>query len=371
MKTKLMLVLPSMAGGGAEKVALLLLSSFDKEKYDIFLVLFKKEGEYLAQVPEHINIISLHKKTKFDVFALIWRLRNTFKRIKPDAILSFLTYTNAVSIISAFLSGYLEKIIISQRNYHKLEEDSKIKKFIYPFLYRMAKKIIVISKGLKDSLVTDWKVSADRICVIYNPVDLAKVILLKEENIEHPCFNKIQEGRIIINIGRLEKQKNQELLLMAFKNVLEKADAFLIILGKGSLRERLEKKAEELGIESRVYFVGFQNNPFTWLRRSDIFVLSSDFEGFGNVIIEAMACGVPVVSTDCPYGPGEIITHLENGLLVKPRDYEGLAEAITFVLSNPEVASRLRSNALQTVKQYDINRIGMQYEEVLKEVMFK
>lgn len=369
MRVKLMFILPSMAGGGAEKVALLLMRYFAHSQFNIFLVLFKQEGEYLSQLPENIHLVDLKKRSKFDFLSLIGRLKDTLEKIKPDVILSFITYANIISLISSGLTGNLPKLIISHRNYHELQRRFAFKQIIYPFCYRRARKIIAISEGIKNTLIKDWKIQEDKICVIYNPIDINAVNALKKVNVEHPFLVSNRDYKVVINIGRLEKPKNQELLLSAFQKLLGDIDARLIILGQGRLEQALKRKAQVLGIQNKVSFVGFQNNPYAWLSRSDVFVLSSNYEGFGNVIIEAMACGVPVISTDCPYGPGEIIANSINGVLVKREDSEELVQAMTHVLLNPETSKKLAQNALESVANYDIHIIGKRYEEALSVVI--
>lgn len=369
MKKKLMFVLPSMVGGGAEKVALLLMQYFAGSQFDIFLVLFKREGEYLSQLPENINLVDLKKRSKFDFLSLIGRLKDTLEKIKPDAILSFITYANIISLISAGLTGNLPKLIISHRNYHELQKRFAFKQIIYPFFYRRAKKIIAISEGIKNTLIKDWKIQKDKICVIYNPIDIIAINTLKKVDIKHPFLVPNRDYKVVINIGRLEKSKNHDLLLSAFQKLVQDIDARLIILGQGRLEQALKRKAQVLAIQNKVSFVGFQNNPYAWLSRSDAFVLSSNNEGFGNVIIEAMACGVPVISTDCPYGPGEIITNSVNGILVKKEDCEGLVQAMKHVLLNPGISKKLAQNAIESVANYDIHVIGKRYEDVLLQVI--
>ena len=369
MKKKLMIVLPSMAGGGAEKVALLLMRYFDKSQFDISLVLFKKEGEYLSLLPEHINIFDLGKQSRFDFLKLIRRLRRALATIEPDVILSFLSYTNTISIIAAWLESFLPKLIISQRGHPSMKDKSAVKRFIYRHMYCKARRIIAISKGLKNILVHDWKILPERIRVINNPVDIGTINLLQREKVNHSSFISNRDFKVVISVGRLEREKNHFLLLLAFKKVTEELNVHLVLIGQGSLEQELKNKARKYGIENRVHFVGFQANPYAWLRQADLFVLCSDHEGFGNVIIEAMACGVPVISTDCPYGPAEIISDSVNGILVKPRDVDSLAEKMKYLLSNPDVSKKLALNALESVKKYNINIIAKQYEEELLRVI--
>jgi glycosyltransferase involved in cell wall biosynthesis len=203
----------------------------------------------------------------------------------------------------------------------------------------------------------------EKIKNIYNPHDIDKIQELSKEQINHPWLVD-KKYPVIINVGRLTYQKGQNILLKAFKIVSEKIESRLIILGEGPLFKQLKDLAKELGIENKVDFVGFQKNPFAFIANSDVFVLSSRWEGFPNVLIEAMACGVPVISTDCPSGTNEIIEDGVNGLLV-PIEVDKLAESLLWILTNIEFSKRIAKMGQENVRKFDKFKIFEDYLRVI------
>jgi glycosyltransferase involved in cell wall biosynthesis len=173
----------------------------------------------------------------------------------------------------------------------------------------------------------------------------------------------------VITVGRHTKQKDQETLIRAFARTLERVPARLVLVGQGPWRSNLEALVAELGIGDAVLFAGWQENPFCWMARSDLFVLSSRFEGFGNVIVEAMACGLPVICTDCRGGPSEIVRGGEDGILVPVGDVETLAGAITKLLLDEVLRAEFAQKAQCRAAAFDISQIGIQYEEILQSVV--
>jgi len=206
---------------------------------------------------------------------------------------------------------------------------------------RLADVRICISEGVADDVARLARFRRDRIEVIYNPIEM-----LADPSADD--FEGLWEGtqaKRVLTVGRLVEQKNLPLLLEAFSRVIEKMDARLVILGEGPLRGTLERKVAALGLERAVKLSGFMTNPASAYNSADLFVLSSDFEGFGNVIVEALACGVPVVSTDCPSGPREILSDGEFGTLVPCCDPDALADAMLAALAREHDTERLKARA--------------------------
>ncbi|MCS4188096.1 glycosyltransferase [Salinibacter ruber] len=167
----------------------------------------------------------------------------------------------------------------------------------------------------------------------------------------------------------MTEQKGYPYLLDAFRRVRDERQAELWILGEGDQRSTIESRIEELGLVENVSLLGFRNNPFKFMAAADVFVLSSLWEGFGNVIVEAMACGTPVVATDCPHGPGEIITHEKNGLLVPPADSDALSNALLRVLRDQSLKEQLTENGKERARDFHASKIGQQYLGLFREVV--
>jgi glycosyltransferase involved in cell wall biosynthesis len=363
---KVFFVIPSLAGGGAEKVITILLKHLNRDKFSLKLMLFNKIGEHLKAVPNDVEIIDLNKRTRWDFFKLIFKLRAIVKEEKPDILFSTLVYANIVTVLSGLFLQKRPRIVIREANNYKMYFPyirlKILKTILMQFTYKKASKIIVISKGLKNGLSEKFKIQEQQIEVIYNPIDIGEITRLRGEIIAHPFIeNNIPT---VISIGRLSRQKNFELLLNAFALVIKEIPTCLIIVGQGELKDKLQFLSKTMGIDKYVYFAGFQRNPFAWLAKADLFVLSSRWEGFGNVIIEAMACGVPVISSDCPSGPNEIIESEKNGMLVPVNNADLLAKSMIRLLTNREEKKRICQNAYESIKKFDVANITSKYEKV-------
>lgn len=367
---KLLFVIPSLAGGGAERVVIILLRHLNRNTFNPHLVLFEKKGEYLKDLPDDVKTYNLNKKSRYDFPKLIWRLNRLIKHIQPQVIISFLEYANLVTLIAAKVMPSKTPLIISERNFLSLwiqqTRMRPIRKLFHRIFYPKANVIITLSKGVKEDLIQSFYISTDKIKTIYNPLDLGRISQLAKEAINTPDTNNLP---MLIAIGRLTAQKGYPYLLRAFKKLRDNLSVKLLILGQGKEEENLKRLTKGLKIADDVVFMGFQTNPYKYLAKASVFVLSSLYEGLGNVILEAMACGVPVVSTRCPCGPGEIITDGVNGLLVPPADESALAEAILRLLRDESLCKRLAEAGRQRAQDFRVEKIIAQYEEVFLETV--
>lgn len=333
---KIALYIPSMNGGGAERVMLALANSLAERDILIDLVLNKLEGPYINDVSAKVNIISLDtSRTLYSIFPLAKYLRKE----KPDAILSAMNYVNIVTVLAQLASGSDTKMVLSEHSIFIESKKSlgKVKGSILTLLMRWAYKkphaIVAVSNGVADSLVNELNIKRHKIKTIYNPIFSENLVNRSKESLSHPWVNSSLP--LILGVGRLTFQKDFKTLIYAFKKVREKKNYNLVILGEGEQRPELEQLINSLDLQDNVKLLGFVDNPYAWMSHAEVFVLSSINEGFGNVIVEAMACGTPIVSTDCPSGPSEI---LEKGLwgdLVPPGNADLLAQAIINTVDNP------------------------------------
>ena len=198
--------------------------------------------------------------------------------------------------------------------------------------------------------------------MIYNPTDLTRIRAMMTRPVEAP------EGGFIVAAGRLIRQKGFDILLRAFAGSERARGLKLAILGDGPLREPLLAEAARLGVADRVILPGFQANPWAWFARSRLFVLSSRWEGFGNVVVEAMACGAPVLVTDCDFGPREQVAHGVNGWITRTGDARALAEDMDLLLANPGLAARLGAAALERADDFDSHAITARYTDLFRDV---
>ncbi|MGN7241043.1 glycosyltransferase [Priestia megaterium] len=358
MKKKLAIVVPSMRGGGAERVVLNIVSNLDREKYDIRLILIKKEGPYVKFLPQDITIVDLNSsRVRNSIIKLIKELN----RFKPHTILSTLGHLNLVILGIRGLLKSRPNIIVREANTPSVNLNglSPIKRtlmlFLYRSLYPKAHTIIAQCKSMKDDITSFFHISKDKVIHIYNPLDLEKINANK--SIEENPYNA--DNINILAVGRLTHQKGFDILLEAFKVVTKQVpNTHLTILGEGGLKEDLLRKVEELNIAKQVSIVDFKSNPYPYYYYADTYVLSSRWEGFPNTLLEALACGTKVVAIDCKSGPKEILQDNKYGILVEEL---GAAPLATGILNSifGENLSQDRAH------YYSIKRIIKEYEQTL------
>ena len=313
----------------------------------------------------------------------IIRFHKLMKNVKPDAVLSFSEApTYVMMFVKLFFLGHQYTSIISVRTAtSKMEYVAKgvysiIHKMLIRCLYRMADCVITISQGLAEDLINNFGLRRESIKVIHNPIDSRMVKNLAREGVTHPWFQ--ESLPIIINVGRLEKQKNQEDLLKAFAEVKKVIPCRLLIVGDGSLKTYLIDLTKKLNIAEDVLFLGFQDNPFKYVARSSLFVFTSLYEGFGNVLLEAMALGCPIVSYDCIAGPREILApekdttqqvtpqgEAKYGVLIPVGDISSLVNAIIRLLSTSELRSTYSEIGRKRALDFEMNQTVQKYMDVI------
>jgi glycosyltransferase involved in cell wall biosynthesis len=372
-RQRVLFFVSSLAGGGAERVMVDLLRNIDRNTFQPLLVLLHQfeDSPYRQHLPEDIRVIVVARK-KDSVSAKLKQLLAFFKvvrREKPDVILSMLTHNNIMSLLSGLLFGI--RVIACEHNtlseVMKTEEgQSMLGMPVAPMvkvLYRFAENIITVSEGIKSDLISAIGISPHRIKTIYNPIDLNRVNSLMHAPPGHPFF--AEQKPVVVAMGRMTAQKRFDILLNAFSRVILSTDARLIILGEGPERTRLENMVKDLGIEEKVSLAGFQRNPYALLAHADVFVLSSQYEGLPMAILEAMACGLPVISTDCRSGPTEILEDGQCGILVPVNDEAALAEAMTELLKDKKQREELSERGKERVRDFSVGKIVRQYEEII------
>lgn len=358
---KIVLFLPSLRGGGAERVMVNLARGFAERGIKVDLVLAKAEGPYLSQVPPDVRIIDLNvQRVLYSLPGLVRYMR----RERPMAMLSALNHANIVAIWAKMLSRTKTRLVVSEHSTLSQSTENatlwrvKLMPFLIRFFYPYADTVVAVSQGVADDLIARTRLPEKKVKVIYNPVITSELFAKAEEPLDHPWFRP-GEPPVILGVGRLTKEKDFPTLIRAFALVRKERPAKLMILGEGEDRFKLEALVRELGLEEDVALPGFVENPYKYMKRAAVFVLSSRWEGFGNVLVEAMALGTPVVSTDCPSGPAEILEEGKWGRLVPAGDIEAMAEAITAVLNGYKKDGRLRSLA------FSVNYIVDEYAKVL------
>jgi glycosyltransferase involved in cell wall biosynthesis len=311
----------------------------------------------------------------------ILAIRKIKKQLKPDFSLSFGPEANAMNVLSNF--GLKTKTILSIhitegtyfKNYPFLFK--WFHKFVMRFVYRLANKIVTVSQGVAQDLIENFGVKREKITVIYNFQDLEEINRASLEDLGE-FRNLFLKNKVVISVGRLTPQKGFHYLIEGFKKVVEKhPETILVILGEGELKEELEKLIENLNLEKKVFLLGFQKNPFKFLKNSSIFVLSSMQEGLPMVLIEAMACGLPVIATDCPGGNKEILDpeynlKVENmrlakyGILIPPKNSKEISKAISLLLENENLRKEYSKRSLERARDFSVEKIVPKWLEILK-----
>lgn len=344
-KTKLALYLPSLRGGGAERVMVTLANGIAQRGYAVDLVLAKAEGPYLGDVAENVRVVDLRAAR---VATSLPGLVRYLRRERPVAMLSALSHANVIAVLARRLAGVPVRVVVSERANFSLSKANALSwrgRMMGHFMrwsYPLAEGVVAVSRGVADDLARSVKLPRDAIDVVYNPVMTNDLIAMSRSEPEHPWFAEGQPP-VVLGVGRFVFQKDFSTLVRAFARVRANRPVRLLILGEGELRGELESLVRSLDIEKDVALPGFRDNPFPYMRAASVFVLSSAWEGLPNALIQAMACGTPVVSTDCPSGPAEILENGRWGRLVPVGDEIALAEAMAATLDqteHPDVAAR-------------------------------
>jgi len=342
---KLAVFLPSLRGGGAERAVLTLANGFASRGYTVDLVLVSAEGPYLKEISPSVRVVDL-KAVR--VSSSLLKLVRYLRREQPIALLSAMSHANVIAVLARLLARVATRIVVSERaNFSVARANAtslrrRMMGFFMRFAYPYSAGVVAISSGVADDLANSIGIPRESISVVYNPVLVDSILAHGEIRPDHPWFRP-HESPVIIGVGRLVPQKDFHSLIRAFARLRKTRQARLLILGEGVLRRELEMLSMQLGLQDVVSIPGFLDNPFAYVKNSAVFVLSSAWEGFGNVLVEAMVCGTPVVSTACPSGPGEILENGRWGRLVSVGDVEALAEAMAATLDereHPDVAAR-------------------------------
>jgi glycosyltransferase involved in cell wall biosynthesis len=367
--TRVLFLLPTLNGGGAERTVLTLIPHLRACGLDARIGLLARGGAFDGEInPAGVLLTRLGTRKMGRVFLTRPALDGTSYASRPDfsRILTGIPLVplHQLDLIRQFRPHVVMSCthsmnlaaLLSTRAYGRRRVAWILREGI-----NTRAIIDAISHGVADGLVRDFWVPRDRLCVIHNPVEVSHVSRLAKE-----ADGACPPARFIVACGRLHRQKGFDLLLQAFAR-LGIADLALVLLGEGPERSHLESLARELGIASRVVMPGFVANPWHWMARAAAFVLPSRYEGFGSVLVEAMACGTPVVATDCEYGPREILFDGEAGLLARAEDIDSLTAAIGNVLANPDFAHELAVRGRRRALEFDAPAIAGRYADLMRE----
>ena len=396
---RLAVFIPSLAGGGVAQVILRLVAGFAEQGHSVDLVMCRAEGAFSRRIPNCVRAIELRKEPEWrsrlrvlatnllgigtmllpvllplrsaPPFPYLGDLARYLREEEPDVLFAAKTHTNLVALLARRAARSKTRIVVSERTHLSRDQRSpKFKKwrwrFVVPLIHRVypwADAIVAVSDGVAEDLAKMARIERRRLTTIYNPVVTRQLVEKVGAPLDDPWF---VPGAlpVILGIGRFAPQKDFPTLLRAFSRVRAKRDARLMILGEGkdsTRRAELLELAKQLGIEDDLALPGFVQNPFSYMVRAGVFVLSSSWEGFPNALAEAIACGCPVVSTNCPSGPSEMLDNGTYGPLVPVGDDAALADAILATLDNPPDKEILRKRGAE----YSLERSVERHLEVL------
>lgn len=373
----LALIVRTLEGGGMQRIVLLLAEAFAKTGIQVEILTGHNSGT-TSKLPPGVNIrclsrsnalssgLALLKARPRDAFRLLplliplkpdifWRLPALIEYLrtaKPDAILAAGTQSNLAAIIARAAAVIPARLVVSEHNTLSIvaRRGHGVFRRAYPRLIRRfypeADAVAAVSRGVAQDLAQTAHLPEELITLIYNPVDVEAITRAGEMPAEHPWLTD-RSRPIVLGVGRLHRQKDFSTLIRAFAIARKEHDLRLAILGEGSERKMLEALCHQLGVRDDVLMPGFVDNPFVWMNRASLFVLSSAWEGFALVLVEALASGCPVISTDCPNGPREILQDGTYGSLVPIGNPEAMASAMLATLAAPPDAARSRARAAE------------------------
>ena len=347
---RLCVVRPTLGQGGADRITLTLLQALDRRQFRPSLALMRVEGELLSRLPEDVPVHDLGGRRLWTAWLPLARL---LRRERPDVLFSTSGGANLIACLAHLAAGGGCRLVLSERNVLYRDQGGlkrRLQGLLKRWLYPRADCLTAVSRGVADDLSERLGIPAERIRVVYNPVVTPEIASLAEAEPPHPWFAAGEP--VVLGVGRLVPAKGFDHLLQVFAALESRPQPRLVILGEGPERPVLARLAAALGIEERVWFAGYDPNPFPYMARCSVFVLASRFEGLPGALIQAMACGAPVVATDCPAGPSEIVSEGVDGFLVPVDDLPTMVARVAALLDDGELRSRLGRESQRAAQRF-------------------
>lgn len=380
---RLGILIYSLSGGGAERVVSYLITHCISKEIDVHLIMMNTGINY--DIPENTKIHYIENSypnehgviKTLKIPFLAYKYARMVKKLELTHSLSFLTRPSFINVLSRFFTGYKFKVITNERAFPSLQYSYKgfqswFNKKMIKSLYKKSEAVISNSNGNANDLVSNFEVPSDKMHVIHNPIDLDRIsdIHPKEDFFDSNKFN-------VITVGRLDIGKNHKMIINAIDK-LKNPNIHLYIIGSGPMQSELEDLIEKLSLKTQVFLLGYRANPYEYLKSADLFVFGSNHEGFPNVLLEAMACNIPILSTNCQSGPSEIlklqdeksdnIMITDYGILTPVKNDEAMAKGISYFLDNKPFTDKCKINGLKRIKDFDKEKILNQYIDLVSAV---
>ena len=370
-RKKIAFFTPTLHGGGAERMMVDIANEFSLEDYEVdLLFVTSKDADLFPLIRPEVNLINFSSgKMQY----VIPKLTSYLKNSEVDAIISTQFHANVALAFSSTLANYRGKVIYRLCNMMTTywRGNSRRRNFkgwlfirlFMSFTLKRANVIIAQTQAMKDEVVNDYSASISKIKIIPNFIDQQKINELAKEEVDHKWLNDREKGvPIILSAGRLDLQKDWNTLLLAFQNLQKKIKVKLIIIGDGPDKKKLKGYIKDNKLENSVSLAGFQLNPFSWFAKADLFVLSTFGEGFPNVVIQALACNCPLVSTDVPSAPSEILEDCKWGRLSKVKDHDSLSRCMFESLESKNII-----NLKERADSYSKDKIIVKWFELIED----
>lgn len=346
----ILIIINSLAQGGAERVVSRLSKHWAMNN-NVKILLFEKDNICYDYGGDLIPFCSMSSNKIANVYKRVIFIRNLLSKQRFDIVFSFMESSNFPTLFSNITLLNKNKIVVSVRN--NPNQHSYFTRFLIKIFYNFAYKIVAVSDGVKQELL-EYNLTKSKLITIPNP---SPTVFLND------LLLKPFDFQYILAIGRLHRQKGFDMLLTSFSKI-DNRNIKLVIIGEGDEELNLKKQAYSLSISERVIFLPNQNNVYKYYSNSSLFVLSSRYEGWPNVLMESMSCGCPVVAFNCNYGPNEIINSEVNGILVEKESVIKLTSAINKVLDDHQFRHSIINNAYLTMKNFDISFIASKWLEL-------
>jgi glycosyltransferase involved in cell wall biosynthesis len=362
MMKKILCILPSMTGGGAERFLITFCQNIDLDNYSLMVGLARQGGEFEEEIPSYVRVyflrqieVSAQYLAPLGPFRYVLSLIKLIQETTPDAILSFGTLLNGAVSLAAKCCGFFNPVILIEA----VHESSEILRhnFLERWLriaflqwtYPLASGIIATSDLVANDLIDNFGIT-NKVHTLPYGINLDSIRLLAQESVEHSWLASSRAHYTITACGRLVQQKGFNILIDALSDLADNIK--LVLIGDGEEKQSLKHQIKKLNLENRVSLVGYDRNPYKYIARSDLFVMPSLWEGFGLMLIEAMALGVPVIASDCPSGPRMILGDNQYGILTVPGNPQKLAQEIRTLIFNQELKEKLSFEALSRSEQF-------------------
>lgn len=355
---RLLIFRPTLGQGGADRVTLTLLERLPRDRFAPALALVRAEGAWLEHLPADVELHDLGAHSLWTAWLPLWRL---LRRLRPDVLFSTSSGGNVVAVLAHRLAGRPGRCVLSERNMASHRHDTWKRRLLVRLkrrLYPLADHLTAVSHAVAEDLVDALGLDARRITMVSNPIVSGRLDEMAAMDIAHPWLSG--EEALILNVGRLVEQKDHDTLLRALALVRRSHSARLLILGEGPRRRAIEELAAQLGVGDSVELAGFDENPFRYMSRCEVFALPSLVEGLPGALVQAMACGAAVVTTDFP-GVEEVVVDRRTGLVVPRGDAAALAAAIVELLDSPDERRRLSAAGKEASARFRIEHVMPRY----------